>query len=127
MRIGKTAHAYRAAEAGTADDPPEALVRRVQGYNWRPVVATAVSLVHEARHHSANERGFNAPNAWKLLGTIADSEEVHHALLRITIYYARQDMRYWVADPATMSYCSVCRRQKSLGEFPRNDRWKCRR
>ncbi len=128
MRIGKTAHAYRAAEGGTADNPPDALIRRVQGVRrWRPLVAQAVVLIFECRHHSANERGFNAPNAWKLLEAVAGSEEEHHALLRIAIYYAKQDMRYWVADPSTMSYCSVCRRQKELEKFPPFNRWKCRR
>jgi hypothetical protein len=72
-------------------------------------------------------RGFTAPNAWRLLEAVADSEEVHHALLRITIYYAKQDMRYWVADPATNGYCSVCRKQKALEDFPVFNRWKCRK
>jgi hypothetical protein len=128
VRIGKASRAYRAAERGDAPDPPDALVRRVQGIDgWKRAVEQAVTLVLEARHRSANERGFHAPKAWEILSDVATTEEEHHALLRITIYYAKQDMRWWVDNPDANGYCVVCRRQKILEEFPIFNRWKCRR
>ena len=127
MRIGKASRAYRAAEQGSGYDPPDALTRRIRGVpDAEAVVARALAMVLEARHHSANERGFDAPNAWEYLQGVSRTEEEHHALLRIVIYLARKDIRWWVDDPEKQGYCADCRRRLDLELFS-EDRWKCRR
>ncbi len=125
MPIGLASLAYKAAEEGKAPPPPPKLVDKIAHItNWQSLVDEAVSLIIEARHSSANVRGFSAPNAWSsLLGT-GVSEVEHHALMRIAIWIARGMMTYWVPDPEKEGYCAQCRKVMPLTEFG-DDRWNC--
>jgi hypothetical protein len=125
MHIGQGMRAYRAAEAGNAPPLPARLIEKVAHiHDWEERVDRAVELIIEARHASANIRGFGAPNAWKELDGTTEVE--HHALMRIAVWLARGMMTYWVPDPDAESYCADCRKIKLLDEFEPDDRWKCK-
>jgi len=107
--------------------PPDRLVEKVAHLvDWQDRIDRAVELIIEARHSSANVRGFKAPNAWKHLGKNGVTEIEHHALMRIAVWVSRSMMTYWVQDPELESYCAECRKVKPLDEFS-DDRWKCTR
>lgn len=85
-------------------------------------ISEAVNLIFEARHLSANERGFNAPNAWKLLKEIAADGREHLALMRIAMYRAKASTGYWVHNGER--YCTRCRKSQPL-EMYKEDEYTC--
>ncbi len=128
MHIGLGTRAYRAAEEGCAPGLPDRLVEKVAHIpNWQDRVDRAVELIIEARHASANVRGFTAPNAWQALLSNGTTEVEHHALMRIAVWITRGMMTYWVPDPEKESYCAECRKVKDLDEFENDNRWKCKK
>jgi hypothetical protein len=126
VRIGKPKRPY--AETGDESYAAHAaLIRRVAGITgWKKAVREAVRLVFEARHQSANERGYDAPHAWDHLASVATNDREHLALMRITMYTAKQDIRFWVKDTSTHSYCCKCQCERPLQDFGSRE-WKCNR